>query len=222
MTVLGRVRSARGRPPAAAIYGSTFVRVVHRLLAAACESLPTKLSTEEEPSITGMIVERMRSFLEQPTAPRWAARLTVHDDPPLNVSGLRGKRRPRIDIEVESVVPGPRPRFHFEAKRLYRSQSAADYTGDDGLGSFIAERYAKGHPSAGMLAYVQTETIDEWVRKVANRLDQDRSATGLSSTGAVWEAFEPPDHDLPSFRSVHQRKSSTIALFHTFLGCCGK
>ena len=186
----------------------------------ACKKLPSKLSTEEEPSITGLIVERMRGFLESPTAPRWAARLAVHDDPPLSVGGLRGKRRPRIDIEVESVIAGPRPRFHFEAKRLYRSESAAEYVGEDGLGSFVAERYAQGHPAAGMLAYVQSDSVQGWVKKLASKLDAERSATGLPSRGAVWEAFKPPDHDLPSFRSVHQRKSAPITLFHTFLACC--
>jgi hypothetical protein len=219
LTVLGSVRTMRGTSPVAAAYGSAFVRIVHRVLAAACKTLPAKLSDEEEPSITGMIVERMRAFLEQPSAPRWAARLAIHDDPPLNVGGLRGKRRLRIDIEVESVIAGVRPRFQFEAKRLYQSKSAADYIGADGLGSFVAERYGKDHTAAGMLAYVQTDSVDDWVKKVASKLDKERTTAGLPAKGAVWEAFAPPDHDLPSFRSIHQRKSTPITVFHTFLSC---
>lgn len=219
MTVIGRGRGARGSSPAADAYGSAFVRIVHRLLAAACKALPNNLSNEQEPSITGMIVERMRAFLEQPSAPRWAARLAIHDDPPLNVGSLLGKRRPRIDIEVESVVAGIRPRFQFEAKRLYESRSASEYTGKNGLGSFVDERYAKGHSVAGMLAYVQTQSVEDWVKKVAGKLAKERDSTGLAARGAVWESFKPPDHDLSSFRSIHKRKTAPITLFHTFLSC---
>lgn len=219
MSVLGRRRPARGTSPSASVYGSSFVRIVHRLLAEACKTLPRTLSTEEEPSITGMVVQRMNAFLEARNAPRWCGRLSVHDDPPLNVGSALGKRRPRIDIEVESVVGRPRPRFHFEAKRLYRSQSASDYTGADGLGSFISERYGRSHSAGGMLAYVQTDTVDVWISKIAARLDADRTSTGLAARGPVWEAFEPPDHALPSFRSQHRRKSGPIILFHTFLVC---
>jgi hypothetical protein len=103
---------------------------------------------------------------------------------------------------------------------LHESKSAAEYTGEDGLGSFVAERYAKGHSAAGMLAYVQTDTVDEWVKKVAGKLDKERSSTGLAAKGAVWESFKPRDHDLPSFRSIHKRKSAPITVFHTFVSCC--
>lgn len=173
----------------------------------------------EEPSITGIIVGRMQAFLEDPAAPRWAARLAVRDDPPVNVGKLLGKNRPRIDIEVESVAPGPRPKFHFEAKRLNRSQSAAAYVGKDGLGSFVEERYAKGHPAAGMLGYVQTDTVEKWATRVEARLDAARGSCGLPATGAVWKPFKAADHSLPSFSSVHKRKTGPITVFHTFVTC---
>lgn len=219
MSMLGARRS-RGTSPMAAAYGSAFVGIVHRVLAAAYAAIPkANLSKMQEPSITGLIVQKMRAFLEDPKAPRWAARLAVHDDPPLNVGGTQGKKRPRIDIEVESVIAGPRPRFQFEAKRLNKKQGVPDYLGADGLGCFVSGKYAAAHAAAGMLAYLQSGTLGAWAKKIESGLDGARSKHGLSKTGPAWSTFKAANHALPSFRSEHQRSCGPIVVFHTLLVC---
>jgi hypothetical protein len=220
MTIIRPAEQRRGVSPATSVYGSSFVRIVHRVLAAAYARLPKEgLSKMEEPSITGLLVSRMRSFLEDPAAPRWAGRLAVHDDPPINLDGLQGKRRPRIDIEVESVTAGRRPRFQFEAKRLNGTQGVSAYVGSDGLGCYVSEKYARDHVAAGMLAYIQEGDASAWMIKIEASLSADRSTHGLAKSGPIWETFSSPDHTLPSYRSVHKRSTSPIVIFHTFMQC---
>jgi hypothetical protein len=81
--------------------------------------------------------------------------------------GCYGKNRPRIDIEFVRTGRGVRPRFHVEAKRLYRSDSVNEYFGSSGLRMFLDGKYAGSWPSAGMLGYVQSDTCAVWLRRLA-------------------------------------------------------
>src|SRR5258707_453323 len=121
------------------VYRSAFVHNCLALLVRARRQLAdTPLASEEEPAITGLLVQRAKEIIESEDAEQWMEHLEVLDDPPQNDQPNRqGKRRPRIDIEFVEVRRGSRPRFHVEAKRLYRSDSIGEYVGTGGLGMFL-------------------------------------------------------------------------------------
>ena len=109
------------------------------------------LQSAEEPHITGELVRCARTIVEREDAAPWMEHMEVLDDPPQAVAGRHGKRRPRIDIEIVRTGRWLRPRFHIEAKRLYRSDSVNEYFGPGGLQMFVNGEYAGGWSSAGML-----------------------------------------------------------------------
>ena len=150
-----------------AIYRQAFVRNCFNLLLQGYARLtPDDLKNAEEPHITGEIIRSISDVLEADNAESWMQNFDVLDDPPQNIAGRFGKRRPRIDIEFVLVLRGPRPRFHIEAKRLYHTGSVNDYFGKDGLEMFITGVYAARETSAGMLGYVQTEDNNSWMRRL--------------------------------------------------------
>jgi len=158
-------------------------------------------AVEQEPVITGELVRVMRAYLEsEETAPSWAPYYTIHDDPPLSVGGRLGKARPRVDIEFERVVFGPRPRLCFEAKRLNTptGHMVSGYLGEDGLGCFTSGRYPMTHGEAGMLGYVQSESEEIWAKRIEFALCKDKAKYGATD---------------PSFS--HQRMHSSLR--HTYL-----
>src|SRR5271157_2966485 len=112
----------------------------------------------------------------------------VKDDPPQNVPGRFGKKRPRIDIEFVHVIRGRRPRFHVEAKRLYRSDSVNEYFGPAGLGMFVEGAYAAEWPSAGMLGYVQSDDCVAWLARLAEGLKARSIPLRICTTLPEWES----------------------------------
>jgi hypothetical protein len=174
---------------------------------------------EEETAITGELVREMRVFLESDEAPGWVSHYSIHDDPPLSVGNKFGKARPRVDIEFERVIAGPRPRLRFEAKRLdtRTRHTVSDYLGDDGLGCFTSGRYPANHGEAGMLGYVQSENEETWA---------DRNATALNKNKEKYMAIDPPfsreilNASLPHiYRSHHSVKvpPNHVAIYHVLL-----
>lgn len=136
-----------------------------------------RFADEQEPAITGALVERMRVYAEEDAhAPSWCAHYSIHDDPPLNVGQKLGKSRPRVDIEFERVASGKRPRLRFEAKRLNSAtgHTVSMYLGKDGLGCFLSGKYPTTHAEAGMLGYVQSDDEDAWAGKISDTLSRDR------------------------------------------------
>ena len=149
-------------------YRRAFARNCMVLIVRAHGTLDTvSLRKAEEPDITGELVRKTRDLLESAGAEPWMEDLEILDDPPQDLPGRYGKRRPRIDIEFVQIERGRRPRFHIEAKRLYRSDSASEYFGAEGLQMFVSGHYASGWPSAGMLGYVQTDNCTDWLAKLA-------------------------------------------------------
>lgn len=217
--------SARTKPlasPALAnAYHQSFVREVHLLLAAGHARLVhASLARDEETVITERLVTEMRGVIEGRCCPRWEARLSIHEEAPLSGGSARGKARRRIDIQVERTLAGPRPRFQFEAKRMCRSDSVAEYLGVDGLGCFVGGAYAAAHPSAGMLGYVQTDTPSGWATKISKALGRRRAKHGLPKMGNVWLPATFSGCTALTFHSTHARETTPIDIFHTFLICC--
>ena len=99
----------------------------HELIAMGYQVLLAEdFANKQEPEITGELVLAMREILERSSSPVWAEYYTIHDDPPLNVPGKRGKKRPRVDIAFERVIRGLRPCLRFEAKRLGKNHGARE------------------------------------------------------------------------------------------------
>jgi hypothetical protein len=206
-----RRQSLGGRPGDAVAYRRKFVTTVHHVLAVAVRRLvAATLAQKEETAITGVLVDEMRVIVESRVCPPGAANFAIHDDQPVSGGGAEGKRRPRIDIVVERTGPGPRPRFHFEAKRLHRSDSVAAYMGDEGMDCFLAGKYAQTEPDAGMLGYVQQGTPETWATRLVK---------GFVEQGMVL-APHASDPALPhSYRSSHLRNGRPFELFHVLLVC---
>jgi hypothetical protein len=182
---------------------------------------PHSLKTAEEPHITGELVRFARTLIESDRAEPWMEQMEVLDDPPQNLGGRYGKKRPRIDIEFVRTGRGTRHRFHIEAKRLYRSDSVNEYFGSSGLQMFVHGEYAGNWPSAGMLGYVQSETCDVWLRRVASGFAARRieicACEGLPDwLPAGWEGV-----GLDSVHTSHHERtpqdSGRIEIFHLLL-----
>ena len=201
------------------VFRAAFRRHCHELLAIGYAKLDAaSLRDEEETVITGKLALAMNYALESSDAPTWAAYFIVLDDPPVNAPGRTGKRRRRVDIEVVKTQRGKRPRFQFEAKRLCHSGSVTEYVGPDGMGLFLAGEYARNHPEAGMLGYVQDRTPNDWAAKIEERLSGDRTKYGVTNDGDFRQQNLTPALD-NTYHSAHDRPSvgRPISIFHTFL-----
>lgn len=210
-------------------YRATFLRHVHRLLQLGYESLtPLAFTSAEEDDITGEICKHMKLLTEEQPTERWMGRYSVHDQDPVNdvvnpETGKvrRGKRRPKLDIRLVSKARVPNTRFCIEAKRLYRSDSVQEYMDDEGLGAFIGEYYAEMDDDAGMLGYVQVDSIFKWLEKLENRLADDRSLE-KDSNGKVWRASRFPRGPQHVCLSLHKRNKSgrKLHVFHVYFAFC--
>lgn len=170
----------------------------------------------EEDDITGELVRVLRFILQEPTSPNWVDRYEVREQVPQNVGERRGKRRPRLDIELERHQRGPRPRLGFEAKRLGRGTSIGGYAGSEGLGAFLAGYYPTTHGEAGMLGYIQEETTDNWTTKLAEEL----SCNARQHRVVVGRELRPLEiaATAPAFESGHtDMEGKHLLIIHVLL-----
>ncbi len=208
-------------PDRAILYRLAFIRNCHILVLRGYELIKTAdLSQAEETSITGELVRGVREVIESEDAEAWMQLFDVHDDPPQNVSGKLGRSRPRVDIEfVRLSGQGKRPRFHIEAKRLYRPNSVEKYFGEDGLGCFIVGRYAAKEAVGGMLGYVQTDTALEWLGRLRTGFAERTEVLRVALGTRLAEADGLQDLG-PLQMSRHGREPITlgqIEIFHLLL-----
>lgn len=201
----------------------SFRENVHRLIHRGYEDArcriqhPENKKDEEEPSITGFLAEAIKDRLNAfDPDDDWYKQYSVHDDPPIGTEGRSGKYRSRADLIIESTSKG-RPEYVFEAKRLKKRVS--DYTDSDGMGCFISGRYASRYNEAGMLGYVQSDSLEEWKGKVKGKIDQDAEKlnliNGTQRDKQVIDAFPT------EWVSEHNRNSlRPITLYHILLDCC--
>ena len=206
------------------LYRPAFVHNCFSLMVRAHRGLKgVPLSNEEEPSITGLLVQRAKAEIESEHAESWMEHLEVLDDPPQNDRvDRRGKKRPRIDIEFVETGRGVRPRLHVEAKRLYRSDSVGEYLGASGLGMFLDGAYASNWPSAGMLGYVQNRSCPEWRTNIADRFSLNATNLRVCTDGGLsnpgWTSEGLGDAQV----SRHKRTPESlgpIEMFHLLLDC---
>ena len=204
------------------VYQRSLRTHAHELIAMGYQELQaTHFASSQEPEITGELVRAMREILERMSAPDWTVYYTIHDDPPLNVPGQRGKKRPRVDIEFERVIRGLRPCLRFEAKRLGKNHGTRRYLGEDGLGCFTSGKYPLTHPEAGMLGYVQSQNEAAWAAKIEATLRQAPDAYRIADN-ELWEQHHITPHLVYTYRSKHHGPDlrEDIHIFHTLLRFC--
>ncbi len=155
-------------------YWSAYRQHIHILLAWSYADSRHRVQVKhDETDITGFIAEAIHNRFDAPDSPLWCDQIDLKDDPPIPGGGRTGRKRWRPDLIFESVEKRPRPRYHFEAKRLRKQKSIHEYLGEDGLLCFISGRYAHESSEAGMLGYVQCDSINTWVKRLQLAIDQD-------------------------------------------------
>jgi hypothetical protein len=200
-------------------YRQIFVHQVHQLLQLGFERLtPAAHANEQEPAITGFLVEAINNVLSD-CARKWMKQFSVHDDPPVNDGIRKGKKRKRVDIRIDSANFRPRARFQFEAKRLSKNHRVTAYLGSKGLGCFLRGDYAKGEDEAGMLGYVQTGDFGDWGTKIGNELANRPDAYSVDPVLLFSAHSIPLTKSLMSYRSQHKRSTvgRPIIIVHSLL-----
>ena len=195
---------------------AAFRRHCHRFLAIGYKEALHRVQSEpdEETDITGYICEALEEWFR--AHPDESLSFFIKDDPPLRGSGRTGKRRPRTDIII-TYAAGERPEFFFEAKRLNCTKAASQYTGENGMGCFVGERYARQCYEASMIGYVQSESLEHWQNALQIRVDKLRSDLNVEeiSTATSFKDSFPLE-----WSSTHRREATDpVRLFHILLDC---
>lgn len=212
-----------GQSEQQALYQSAFIQNCFHVLVRAHGRLKrAPLLTADEPDITGELIREAQSVLEADDAESWMERLEIKDDPPQNLPGKLGKKRPRIDFEFVQVVRGRRPRFHIEAKRLYRSDSVSEYFGSGGLAMFIEGLYAADRQVAGMLGYVQSDDCEAWWIRLENGLKARSTSLRVCASG--WQSAGWSGGGLDDVKSTSHGRSreelGPIKIHHLLMAFC--
>ena len=172
-----------------------------------------------EEDITGLIRKGIRAKLDEDLPPRFRC-YSSHNEDPEDESDELGKKRPLIDILIESGGSSPRKLYRLEAKRCARKKFNSKYTIDwysEGITSFVNQRYAKNAPEAGLLGLMQSDDAGHWKQELSKKLKTDKSLSAQSSTTDVELTTDLPD----MCSSQHERHDgSLIILYHAFLDCC--
>jgi hypothetical protein len=196
-----------------ALYRPAFVHNCLLLIVRARQALEMgSLESAEEPHITGLLVKGAKELAEMEDAEPWLEHLEIIDDPPQNdVAKRLGKARPRIDIEFVRTCRGRRPRFHVEAKRLYRSDSVSEYFGAGGLEMFLNGTYASQWPSAGMLGYVQSDDSATWLDRLAQGFSSRKINLSVCGDQPNWRSAGWTGIELTTVQeSCHDRTPQTL------------
>jgi|GEM_PF-369192 len=203
-------------------YWVTYRQHVHTLLAWGYAASRNRVQARhDEPDITGFIAEAIQSILDDPDSPSWCDQIAIKDDPPIPGGGRTGRKRWRPDLIFESVERRPRPKYHFEAKRLRKEQSIDTYLGEDGLQCFLSGRYAHECNEAGMLGYVQCDDISAWVERLQWAIDQDSQDKNELLLLSPQRNFQVIDTFPREWLSKHGRRTGqSIAIYHLLLDYC--
>ncbi|HYU31959.1 MAG TPA: hypothetical protein VEW48_07335 [Thermoanaerobaculia bacterium] len=193
----------------------------HQLLAwAHADARPALHDDLDEPSLTGLLGEKMKVRLAAPETPQAYDYYAIGDQEPVSPSGQMGNDRLRLDLCIIRTGVKPRLRYIVEAKRLRTGGfPIGRYVGRSGIGDFLECRYGAGCPEAAMIGLVQNKDAVYWQRELHRSFDAESAAGHL----AVLEGLAPVHilESLPNeLQSVHRRTDTTpIRLFHIFLDC---
>jgi hypothetical protein len=222
MSIASQSRKVTGSSANRLDYRTGFLRDAHRLIARGYARLDTaSLARTVEEDITDYLASAITDAIQELGSPRWMHRYFVVDDTHVRHPNKRGKKRPRVDIEIINVHSNLRPRFHFEAKRLGRKNGIGKYVGKSGLGCILSGEYAREQEDAGMLGYIQLSTCADWAAKIEKKLTGDRAAYQLRD-GSAWEQRSPTPELADVFRTRHERPALNLPVdvYHTLLLFC--
>jgi hypothetical protein len=203
-------------------YWSVYRLHIHTLLAWGYADSRNKVQTKhDEPEITGFIAEAIQNRLGAPDSPPWCDQIALKDDHPIPGGGRTGRKRWRPDLIFESAERRPRPRYHFEAKRLRKQKSIDEYLGEDGLLCFLTGKYAPESSEAGMLGYVQCDSINIWVKRLQLAIDQDHRDKDVFLLLPPQRSTQTVDAFPQEWLSKHNRHTGKgIAIHHLLLDYC--
>lgn len=176
----------------------------------------------KEEDITSDLAGELDEILQDRSSPEWVGRYSVHEEKPITTSDRKGKKRQRLDIEIERVRRGRRPRYSFEAKRLCsNTHTIGVYLGSEGLGEFLSGNYAAEENEAGMLGYVQSDTAQVWSQKARDKFRNYPDLVQVYAGGTWSDITILPDLD-HCYCSRHQRLTvgRPITVYHLFLVFC--
>ncbi|HMH09607.1 MAG TPA: hypothetical protein VK553_02780, partial [Candidatus Nitrosopolaris rasttigaisensis] len=206
-------------------YWPSFRLHVHELLAWGYEDAISKIGQEhEEEEITGFISEAIQERLISSDCPRWCERYSLKEDNPVPGKGLTGKRRKVPDFIFELTI-APRPWYIFEAKRLRLDKNFREgYYFGKGLERFLREEYASKYLEAGMIGYVQCDTLDNWMGRLKQYLDKD---TEKKEPKLHLKSYSQDEQVIGTFPkewvSKHIRETGNeITIYHILLDCASK
>jgi hypothetical protein len=192
------------------LHATTLIWLAYRRLVA------TDFVASEEDDITGELVRELRIVLQDATSPGWVIHYEVREQVPQNVLGKKGKRRPKIDIEVERHQRGMRPCLGFEAKRLGRDKPIGAYLGNEGLCAFLTGYYPAIYGEAGMLGYIQEKDISDWSTKLHQELSQNPGKHRLEKGCELRRVEAEPM--MPAFHSRHtDTNGKALLVIHILL-----
>ena len=200
------------------IYPLTIKKQIHQLIAWGYEDSRIKIKSDndEEPAISGFIVESIVDRLRALNCPAWCKYYFVQEDRPERVQGRSGKSRLKPDIVIEANFAG-RPEYVFEAKRLRKNgYGVAKYVGPAGMGCFVSGLYAARYGEAAMLGYVQSGSLEHWKDEVKNAINKSETELELNLPQREVEIIDA----LPfEWVSEHRRESigRTVTIFHILL-----
>jgi hypothetical protein len=215
--------SSSGQDPLARL---AFVGNVHRLFALGYARLDApKYGSADEDRLTQVLVEALRDAIQDPAAPEAVVNFSVHEKQKQNDGQREGNYRFELDICFERTGRGPHPIFKVEAKRLGADHPVGaslehkrTYLGRDGLGAFITSEYASDQDDAGMLGYVQSKTVEEWIDSLGDKLGTSPGDFNVSVDG-TWQASGFSGGPAFTYRTRHNRSRgfAVITIFHTLL-----
>lgn len=202
-------------------YLAAFRRDAHQLIAWGYEDTRHKInSNRDEEEISGFLYDAIQTRLRLSDCPNWCNRYAVKNEDPFSSETRIGKHRKKTDIIIEEVATAGRPEFIFEAKCLnYRKSHHRknNYIGQEGLQRFVRAEYAANYPEAGMLGYLQSDTLQIWTKSLKTDIEKNGSKLNLM----------PPQKDVNivdafpcEWVSKHTRgKQGTISIYHVLLEC---
>lgn len=205
------------------VFKEIFRQRVHQLLRLGFQDAQTmiqnkEISHAEETSITGFIVEALQKRQNQWNCePEWLQTFSMHENRPKSINEKVGKSRPMVDIVIRWSDKGS-PAYHWEAKRLNKKIGVSGYVGKDGMGCFIAGKYAARFDEAGMLGYVQSGDLGEWKNKLQNKINKSVKTLKLLSDQSDVDFLDSFPFE---WTSEHQRETPNrrITLYHILLDC---
>ena len=202
-------------------FNSNIYREMLILITEACNMLKAdglNYTDTDEPVISGEIVRLARQYSENQDLAEWAWPYTIHDDPPENTGGRKGKDRKKVDIIIERAQRGKHPRIRFEAKRLKRPDfTVGIYVGKEGLGEFISGNYARNNNVAGMLGYIQSDDCDYWAEQIPVALSKKKTEVHLTKDGQ-WQKADLENVD-DCYKTRHNRPTvkGELLVYHLLL-----